>query len=244
MRISRFIFALVALTASASLYSDVHAILDSAGDLLGPGKARFTDAVSEIMRNPLVVRVFVDLNTSNHTTEANKELVDHVHQALIALFGTANTTELVSEFAKGSSFKFDEAEVNKIIMKAHQRIGDHLDWVVPTILDDHSLQNKTAEFQQTVDVIMDENEQHPMKLNDENEGFMGLISKLSPEALAQASLHSSETAASATTPSFWDDFDSVPQATITSQPQANGVGRNVAGLSPAALAVPLLLLLL
>lgn len=235
MRFSCFIIALVSLTASASLISDVNATLVYAGDLLGPGKPAFSAAVSEIMRSPLVIRVFDDLSVSNRTTETNKQLVDHVHEALLALFGTANTTELVSGFAKTSSFKFSEAQVNRIIMKAHQLIGHNLDWVVPALLDDDKLQDKTAEFQQTVQVIKNENEQRPMKLNDENEGFMGLVSKLSPEALAQAS--------AAKTASFWDDFDSVPQATLTSQPQASKVGRISPSLSSVALSILLLLVL-
>lgn len=236
MRFSCFVFALVALTASASLIDDFHAILLSAGDLLGPGKPSFSAAVSDIMQNPLVIRVFDDLSVSDRTSEINQQLVDHVHEALVALFGTANTTELVSEFAKSSSFKFSDAQVNQIIMKAHQLIGNHLDWVVPALLDDDKLQDKTAEFQETVQVIMDENEQRPMELSDENEGFMGLVSKLSPEALAQAS--------AAKAASFWDEgFDSVPQATLTSQPQASKVGKVSPSLSSVALSILLLLLL-
>ncbi|AOW05793.1 hypothetical protein LXG23DRAFT_46611 [Yarrowia lipolytica] len=240
MRFSRFTFVLVALTASASLTDDIYAVLDYAGDLLGPGKASFSAAISQIMQNPLVIRVIDDLNNSNHTTEANEELLDHVQEAMTGLFGTANTTELVSEFSKRSSTKFDNAEVNEIIMKANQLVGDHLEWVVPSLVEDQRLQNRTVPFQQAVEVLKEQNQEHPMMQNGDQGGFLGLVSRLSPEALSLVSLKPAPSrthpakmsvtpisklsmAALPTTPGAGGNYDSTPQATITSQPQANGI---------------------
>ncbi|KAG5365807.1 hypothetical protein CJU89_0198 [Yarrowia sp. B02] len=230
MRLSRFTFAFLALTVSADLTEDVKAVLDYAGDLLGPGKSSFSAAVSQIMQNPLVTRVFDDLNHSDHSTEANAKLLDHIHEAMESLFGTTNTAELFAKFSKSSSAKFDNAAVGKMLKKTQEQIGDHLDWVVPTILEDEKLQERTGEFQRAVDVIMVENQHHPMA---KNSGFQGLIAKVSPEVIASGSLSEIEhmsksdsestlkSSASATKTQSHGASKSSPEPTFSSQTLAS-----------------------
>lgn len=171
-----FSVAFLACAVSATLTDDVQAVLDYAADLLGPGKANFSSAVALIMQNPLVVRVFDDLSNSNHTTEANEELLDHVNEALTSVFGSTNTSYLLAEITRLSATKFDNSSIDLIMNKASEQIGTDLNWVVPSLLEDEKLQNKTAELQNTLDVALVQNKLDP---STENFTVSGLIQLLS-----------------------------------------------------------------
>ncbi|KAG5365510.1 hypothetical protein CJU90_4597 [Yarrowia sp. C11] len=197
MRFSRLSFALAALGASASLSDDFYSVMDSAGDLLGSGKPAFESAVKQIMANPLVTQVLDDLNSSNRTFEAKEQLLDHVQLAMKGLFGTTNTSELLLEFTNSTSSKFDNKQVNQLVQKAQKLVGNDLEWVVPGLVDDPKLQNRTSEFKQVVQVIVKENNQHPIQANDQ--GFFNLVEKVSPEAIAKAAAEATSSAASSST---------------------------------------------